>query len=568
MVSARDSIKKNSTLASFLSHTKLKDTKIGISPKKPPDKNTKTPNTDKEKRSASQPAPPKPLRNKTPEPSTSASQPPLLLPEEEELGTDTETATQATQHDQPEEEPEENMVELDYSEDWEWLMNKKLIEDRETVNVDDMVEVLYSLATNNKLYKDTMQKAIKATTNILVAALLAERKEWDRSSIEEEGEINTTKTNTTNTNQVLGEMKSLFQDSLLRATTALEEATKELRETRKEAHTPISAPPQDNQQPAPTPKPYAEAVALAPPSQNSTQNTSNQSYAITRAKAKARQLIFDLDENHRLLKLSNISIRDELRLAPKKTNAPLQVDIFSVRKLNKGGLLLELNSEVTGDWLRDPNNSASFRKNAGIEVDFTPRTFNILAKFMPTETFNTDNEEHLSELREENCWEKNMMIKARWAKAIENRKPGQAHAHLILTFADRDETNALLLKRGFISYHGLRIGIEKDRRIPMRCARCQMFSHIAKDCSRGLICGKCSLPDHDSQNCVSDTSRCATCKQDGHEAYSNTCPTFQRKMKDYNTRTPENTLPFYPSPNTHPSFQPSQNNATPTNNNL
>jgi hypothetical protein len=192
-----------------------------------------------------------------------------------------------------------------------------------------------------------------------------------------------------------------------------------------------------------------------------------------------------------------------------------------VRKLNKGGLLLELDTEGTGDWLRDPKDSALFRKHTRIDVDFTPRTFNILAKFMPTQTFNPDDKEHLLELREENCWERNMMIKARWAKAVENRKCGQAHAHLILTFADRDETNVLLLGRGFISYHSLRIYVEKDRRIPLCCAKCQMFGHMAKDCSRGVICSKCSEPNHNSKECFSTTSRCANCKQDGHEAYSN-----------------------------------------------
>ncbi|EKM76760.1 hypothetical protein AGABI1DRAFT_16298, partial [Agaricus bisporus var. burnettii JB137-S8] len=114
-------------------------------------------------------------------------------------------------------------------------------------------------------------------------------------------------------------------------------------------------------------------------------------------------------------------------------------------KLNNGGLLLELNSDETGDWLRTPSNSEAFRKHAGIEVDFTPRSFNIIAKFMPTGLFNPDDKEHLNELREENCWDKSMLIKARWAKAVEKRKPGQAHAHLILTFTDGQETNTLLM---------------------------------------------------------------------------------------------------------------------------
>lgn len=202
----------------------------------------------------------------------------------------------------------------------------------------------------------------------------------------------------------------------------------------------------------------------------------------------------------------------------------------------------------SGEWIRDPGNSAEFRKHAGIEVDFTPRSFNVLAKFMPIDLFNPDNEEHVNELREENCWDKNMLLKAKWVKAAEKRNPGQTHAHLLLTFADGSETNALLLGRGFISYHGLRISVDKDKRIPMRCAKCQHYGHQAKDCSREATCGRCGEPGHDSRSCSSDKLRCVNCKEDGHEAYSSRCPTFKKKLQEYNSRTPENTLSYYPHP--------------------
>lgn len=569
MASTRASVKKNATLASFFSSGKPKEpNKPGFSPRKPPDKDSKPPNTasaKKKTRSASQPTTSSTSKDKATEPAHSASQPAPAPLEEEDEELDTEIIRQTPQPDHPEEEStilDDDLPDLDFTEDWNWLVSNDITTECDTVNVDDMVAALISLSTNIIFSKDKLKAAIRATTNILIAALNEEREEWERQgnvAQVEEGEIPPTNFAAPDSNQTLGELKTLMHDSLLRATAALEEATKELREVRKEVHPPpIATPPAIQPTSSPT-VPYSEAAAVnLTPQQIWPANST-----VARAKAKARQLVFDLREDHKLLKLSNISIRDEFRLALKKANAPPHVDIFSVRKLSKGGLLLELNSEGTGDWLRIPANSASFRSHADIEVDFTPRTFNLLAKFMPTGMFDPDNEEHMSELREENCWEKSTLRKARWAKAIENRKPGQAHAHLLLTFADSNEINALLLERGFISYHGLRISIEKDRRIPMRCARCQLYGHIAKDCSRDIICGKCSKPNHDSKTCSSNETRCINCKQDGHEAYSTACPTFQRKLKEYNARTPENALAYYPQPEPYPTPQPTQNNATP-----
>lgn len=202
----------------------------------------------------------------------------------------------------------------DVNEDWAWLIGKKLIEDRSTVNTNDMIEVMYSLSSNTNLPKDTLQAAVKVVTNVLVAVLQAERKEWDDYLTEqaEEGEILPQNTSANNLNQSVGEMKSLIQDSLLRATTALEEATKELRDARKEVNTP---PPQtlpDSQHPSQQARPYAEAAATSLTPQTTNAPVLNHSFAMARAKAKAQQLIFDLSKDHRLLKLSNIAIRDKL----------------------------------------------------------------------------------------------------------------------------------------------------------------------------------------------------------------------------------------------------------------
>ncbi|KXN81038.1 hypothetical protein AN958_06284, partial [Leucoagaricus sp. SymC.cos] len=210
--------------------------------------------------------------------------------------------------------------------------------------------------------------------------------------------------------------------------------------------------------------------------------------------------------------------------------------IIAVEKLRNGGILLETNTEETAKWLREPANSEMFRRHLNVSVDFTQRTTNYVVKFVSCH-LNLEEKTQVEEIMNDNCWDDKTFIKARWAKAVHKRREGQREAHLIVTLADDGEIGERILEKGYVTIQGRRHQIERDRKIPVRCAKCQEYGHYFSDCkSTTDTCGKCAGNGHHTDACPSDNTRCANCKEDGHGATSSDCPTFQRKLKALNER--------------------------------
>lgn len=60
-------------------------------------------------------------------------------------------------------------------------------------------------------------------------------------------------------------------------------------------------------------------------------------------------------------------------------------------------------------------------------------------------------------------------------------------------------------------------------------------------------CGNCA-ENHNTADCHQPKKmRCVSCNTEDHASWSRTCPTFLRKIEDYNRRNPENMLPYYPT---------------------
>ena len=89
--------------------------------------------------------------------------------------------------------------------------------------------------------------------------------------------------------------------------------------------------------------------------------------------------------------------------------------------------------------------------------------------------------------------------------------------------------------------------MEKVKREPTRCLKCQGWNHFAKDCNEEKnTCGSCA-GEHRSSSCLVNERQCVSCKTDNHASWSRSCPTFLRKIEEYNTRNPENSLQFFPT---------------------
>ncbi|GBO04664.1 hypothetical protein AVEN_44499-1 [Araneus ventricosus] len=65
---------------------------------------------------------------------------------------------------------------------------------------------------------------------------------------------------------------------------------------------------------------------------------------------------------------------------------------------------------------------------------------------------------------------------------------------------------------------------------PLRCFKCQRFGHTITACRSKQICARCSLPDHDSNNCSSTTPKCYNCNGD-HPAFFRSCPRYKQEKE-------------------------------------
>ena len=52
---------------------------------------------------------------------------------------------------------------------------------------------------------------------------------------------------------------------------------------------------------------------------------------------------------------------------------------------------------------------------------------------------------------------------------------------------------------------------------------------------------------HRTNSCLMEEKDCASCKSKDHASWSRACPTFIRKLTEYNSQNPENSIQFFPT---------------------
>ncbi|GBM64978.1 hypothetical protein AVEN_251011-1 [Araneus ventricosus] len=184
----------------------------------------------------------------------------------------------------------------------------------------------------------------------------------------------------------------------------------------------------------------------------------------------------------------------------------------SVKKLNNGSLLIEVINS------KQAENIQKLKKIGNIEVTVTPhRTLNY-SKFVISESeFQRDLEEDLLD-----CLKDQKVISVR---RITIKKNGQNFPtkHLILTF-----NTPVLPKSVKIAY--IHCNVKHYIPNPLRGFKCQRFGHTLTACRSKQNCARCSLPDHDSNNCSSTTPKCYNCTGD-HPAYFKSCPRYKHEKE-------------------------------------
>ena len=202
-----------------------------------------------------------------------------------------------------------------------------------------------------------------------------------------------------------------------------------------------------------------------------------------------------------------------------------------------------------GNTIANSGNSVKFCSMLGDEVAFKTRAFNVLAFNVPL-TIDTNNSKHREEINEANGLEENAILVICWAKPANRRSPNQRLAHLVLSFSNPEVANRIISSG--ITICNKKCHAEHMKQEPIRCLRCQGWNHLAGDCvvmiSKCSNCAACA-EHHMAEDCNDPRKRrCISCNVDGHASWSRECPTFLRKVKDYNLRNPNNLLPFFPFP--------------------
>ena len=259
---------------------------------------------------------------------------------------------------------------------------------------------------------------------------------------------------------------------------------------------------------------------------------------------KARQFLFDGIANTKYSHTDVFQLKTELNNALGGLGLK-NGRIRSINRLRNDGTLVEMDSDEATKWLTEPKNQTKFCEKIGPGVSFRARVHSLIAFNVPL-ALAPEDKSHQQEICEANSLDPDAIIAMKWVKAVHRRAQDQRTAHLYVTFKDADAANRAITNGIYICNR--RCQVEKVKREPTRCLKCQGWNHFAKDCTEEKDkCGNCT-ENHRTNECPSpQMRRCVSCKTDDHASWSRDCPTFIKKLSDFNDRNPENALQYIPT---------------------
>ncbi|KAF9789347.1 hypothetical protein BJ322DRAFT_1018027 [Thelephora terrestris] len=215
---------------------------------------------------------------------------------------------------------------------------------------------------------------------------------------------------------------------------------------------------EDSAQKATTPiRTYSQAAATPPtqpppPFPPATPNAAySQLQVKNREEIKKRQVLidFDNDENPSLEVLNEETLTRKAKDALNATwvaatdPKPERPVLRTITLLKNGGLLLELDSTDSADWLRTPRVRESFLVGLGSGANIKDRTYQVIVQFVPIQ-FDPEDQEHLRQYELYNGIEANSVLKAEWIKPIKARTSIQRVATMRVYHRDAESANKIL----------------------------------------------------------------------------------------------------------------------------
>lgn len=176
---------------------------------------------------------------------------------------------------------------------------------------------------------------------------------------------------------------------------------------------------------------------------------------------------------------------------------------------------------------------------------FRMRSYSLIVFNVPL-GINPEDKGHIQEICEVNSLETGTIMTAKWAKPADKRSPEQRTAHLLITLNGADTSNRSITNG--LNICNRRCHIEKVKCEPIRCLKCQGWNHFTRDFPETADkCGNC-MDAHRTNTCPSPhTRKCASCNSSEHESWCRTCLVYLKKVDDFNSRNPENSLQFFPT---------------------
>ena len=219
--------------------------------------------------------------------------------------------------------------------------------------------------------------------------------------------------------------------------------------------------------------------------------------------------------------------------------------VNSARRLNNGGILLELDTEEATRWINSAINRLTFLTKLAPEARIKTRAYPIVIQLIPLD-FDPKRTEEVCNMEETNKMLPGSIMSDQWLKPLQRREPSQEVAHALITFHSAEAANKVLTEGIIICQK--RIYAEKCKKEPIRCLRCHGWNHLTYTCLKKYdTCGTCGNR-HKTAVC-SNHSRlhCVSCNTNDHASWDRECPTFTCKCAELDDRLTENVMPYFPT---------------------
>jgi hypothetical protein len=272
--------------------------------------------------------------------------------------------------------------------------------------------------------------------------------------------------------------------------------------------------------------------------------------AVARASIRARQILLEPKLGNSVFprNSSNPDIAAIINNALskiRKDSTPAG-ELRAVQVQCNGSLVIELENENIAGWLRSPNGRAALESQLDLAVTVRDRTHPIVVQYLPI-YFNIEQENFLRQVERENTLPINSLDSIRWIKPPHRRSNEQSKAFALIQVCDAAIANNIL--REGICIDKNRFSVHKDKKEPIRCAKCQHYGHIARNCSaQADTCGTCGGHHRTADCTAARTQYCVSCRSHNHASWSRSCPELTKRSAALDEKLPENKMPYFPTP--------------------